>query len=130
MSSNAKAALLVAVAFVAGLFVGISGDRLYLIRTHQFFPRRAADSSAHRLVDRLDRELDLTDAQQAAIQKIVDERRARIEAAWNEVRPRVRAEIAATNAEIEKILTPQQREKFRSLRIGEPRRGHGSRRPL
>ena len=128
MSNNAKAALVVVVAFVGGLFVGIAGDRLYLIRTHQFFPRRAAEFAEHRLVNRLQRELSLTDQQRVAVERIVAQRHAHVNAIWDSVRPRVRAEITAANAEIEKLLTPDQRTKFRSLQLRtEQHRGRGPR---
>lgn len=128
MSSNAKAVLLVAIAFVGGLFIGVSGDRLYLIRTHQFFPRRPTSFAAQRLVGRLDHELNLSETQRVAIQRIVSGHHARIETIWNDARPRVRTEIEAANGEIEKVLTPEQRTKFRNLRMHEaPHRGRGSR---
>jgi Spy/CpxP family protein refolding chaperone len=47
------------------------------------------------------------------------------------VRPQVRQELDATNAEIETVLTPEQKTKFANLRIrvGARRRDHNSPRP-
>jgi len=130
-STRTTAALVVIVAFIAGFFVGIAGDRLYLIHTRQFFPRRAADYAAHHVVSRLDRELHLTDAQKTSIQRVVDQHRVRIEAVWNNVRPQVRQEIEAANAEIDRLLTPEQRTKFQQMRMRmAPRRGGHREGPL
>ena len=120
MSSSAKAALIVVVAFVAGLFVGVAGDRFVLYRTGQLFPHRA---SGH-LVSYLTRELKLTDAQRAQVEKIVNDHRAKIEAIYKNVDPQMRTEIAAANTDIEAVLTPDQRTKFREMRQRvEKRRG-------
>lgn len=127
MSSSAKAALIVAVAFVAGLFVGIAGDRVVLIRAGRLFPRHGGAFAAKRVVDHLDRQLHLSDAQRTSIQRIIDQHHARIEGVWNKVRPQVRQEIDATNAEIETVLTADQRAKFREMhaRGDRHRRGGG-----
>lgn len=124
MSSSAKAALIVAVAFVAGLFVGIAGDRVALIRTGRLFPRHGGAFAANRVVDHLDRQLQLSHAQRTSIQHIIDQHHARIESVWKNVRPQVRQEIDATKAEIETVLTADQRAKFREMQA----RGDGHRR--
>ena len=130
MSSSTKAALIVAVAFVAGLFVGIAGDRALLIHSGRLFPRRGGAFAAQHVVDRLDRQLHLSDAQRMAIQRIVDVHHARIQSVWDNVRPQVRREIDATTAEIESVLTPQQRATFRDMRSRGDRRRRGPMRPF
>ena len=124
MSSKTKAALIVAVAFVAGLFVGVAGDHLVLLHSGRLFPRHGAAFAAQRVVDHLDRELHLSDAQRVAIQKIVDEHHAHIEAVWNGVRPQIRREIDATAMEISALLTPDQRAKFQAMRARNDRYRH------
>ena len=69
------------------------------------------------MLNRLDRRLDLTDAQRKQVEEILRRRHARINAMWSGVRPRVRAEVDATNAEIAKVLTPEQRAKFERMRM-------------
>ena len=124
MSSRTKAALIVAVAFVAGLFFGVAGDRLVLIRSGRLFPRRGAAFAASRIVDHLNRDLHLSDAQRIQVQRIIDQHHTRIENVWNSVHPQVRAELDAANAEIEKVLTPEQLGKFREIRArAQQRRG-------
>ena len=58
--------------------------------------------------------------------QIIDAHHARIDATMNAVRPQVRLELDAANGEIDKILTPQQREQFKKMRIRVP--GPGGRR--
>jgi len=127
-STRTTAVVVVIVAFIAGLFVGAAGDRLYLFRAHRLFPgHHMADFAAHRIVDRLDRELHLTPQQKTQVQQIIDRHRVRIDAVMGAVRPQVRQELDVTNAEIEKILTPDQRTQFAKMRMRMPggRRGMG-----
>ena len=74
-STRTTAVVVVIIAFVAGLFVGIAGDRLYF---HRMFPGRR-DFGSSRIVERLNRELHLTADQKSQVQKIVDSHRTRIE---------------------------------------------------
>jgi Spy/CpxP family protein refolding chaperone len=73
--------------------------------------------ATHVLLNRLDRHLDLTDAQRRQVDAILRRRHAAINAMWAGVRPRVREELEATNAEIAKVLTPAQRAKFEKMRM-------------
>jgi len=117
MSPKAKAALVVIVAFFAGLLSGLVGDRAYLIITRQFFPRHGADFAMHRLLDRMDSELKLTPQQHVEVQRILELRHQHIEAISNGVRQQIRQQIDEGNAEIEKLLTPEQRTKFQEMRM-------------
>lgn len=118
--------VVVIVAFFAGLLVGVAGDRFYLIRSHRLFPRRAMQFAARRVVEHLDRDLHLSAQQKVQIQGIIDRHRVRMESIMSGVRPRMRGEIEATNAEIETVLTPEQRVEFEKtrMRMG-PRHGFG-----
>ena len=107
------------VAFIAGLFAGIAGDRLYF---HRMFPGRRDFGSAH-IVDRLNRELHFSSQQKTEVQQIFDRHRVRIDALMSGVRPQIRQELDATNAEIDKILTPDQRATFAKIRMRMQRRG-------
>ena len=91
--------------FVAGFLVGVVTDRIMHFRRGGPPPL-----VAQTLLNRLDRQLDLTDEQRAGIREIILRRHARMN-----------DEIALANADIEKLLTPEQREKFRKLRM----RHHG-----
>lgn len=112
-------------AFAAGILVGIAGDRVYLLRSHQIVPRRGATQfAAKHVVDRLDRDLHFSAAQRAEVQRIVDQHRVKIDSVWNNVRPQVRSEIDAASVEIERALTPEQRKKYREIREKSDRRRH------
>jgi Spy/CpxP family protein refolding chaperone len=112
-NTRTTAFVVVIIAFVAGLFVGIAGDRLYF---HRMFPGRR-DFGGGRIVERLNRELHLTADQKSQVQKIIDSHRAHIESLMTNVRPEIRKELDATNAEIEKVLTPEQRAQFEKIRM-------------
>jgi len=121
-ASNARttAIAVVIIAFIAGVFVGIAGDHLLII--HHLFPRHFGSRP---IAERLDRELHLTPQQKTQVQQILDRHRARIDAMMGNVRPQIRQEIDATNAEIDKILTPDQRTQFAKMKMRMPRRRGG-----
>ena len=98
------------VAFIAGLFVGIAGDRLYF---HRMFPGRR-DFASRRIVDRLSSELHLSSQQKTEVQQIIDRHRVRIDTV---IRPQMRQELDAMNAEIDKVLTADQRAEFAKMRM-------------
>lgn len=119
--------VVVIVAFLAGILVGVAGDHLYL----RYFPRHAARFSADRMADHLASQLGLTPQQKTQVQQIIERHRAKIEGAMSSIRPLVRSELDATNAEIETTLTPAQRTKFATLRmhVGPRRRDRASEPP-
>ena len=112
MSAKSTAVIVVVAAFMAGILVGIAADHLFLMH-HPRIPRHAS----HMLVSRLDRRLDLTDDQEKKIEAIIARRHERMNAIWAQARPRVHAEIEATNNEIAQVLTPEQRVKFEKIKM-------------
>lgn len=124
-STKTVAALLIVAALICGVVIGVAGDRAWMIwRGHH------TEAIANRIVKHLDHELHFTPQQRAAVQQIVDRHRQRIDTLLSSVRPQIRQEIDATNAEIDRILTPEQREKFRTMRMhmlqrGNRMHGHG-----
>jgi Spy/CpxP family protein refolding chaperone len=132
VSSNTRAAAVavVVVAFIAGILVGVAGDHLYLLRTGRLSPRHGR-FAADRMADRLTHALDLSPQQKTQVQQIIERHRAKIDATMANVRPQVRQELDATNAEIETVLTPEQKTKFANLRmrIGARRRDRNATRP-
>jgi Spy/CpxP family protein refolding chaperone len=130
VSSNTRTAAVavVVVAFIAGILVGVAGDHLYLIRSGRLTPRHSARFSTEHMTDRLTKALDLSPQQKTQVQQIIERHRAKIDATMANVRPQVRQEVEATNAEIEKVLTPEQKTKFADLRmrIGARRRDRGT----
>ena len=128
MSSKTRAVVVVVVAFIAGLIVGVAGDHLYLLHSGRLFPRHAARFAADRMADHLGKELQLTAQQKTQVQQIIERHRAKIDATMSSLRPQVRQEIDATNAEIDRLLTPEQRTTFAALRmrIGSRHRDRGA----
>ena len=117
-SSSTKTILIassiVIVAFIAGFIAGVFAD--HVIR----WPggrRHIGQAVEHIMLGRLDRHLDLTDDQEKKVGEILRRRHERMVGIWDSVRPQVRTEVDATNAEIETVLTPEQREKFQKLKI-------------
>lgn len=98
------AVLVLALTFGAGLVVGFGVGRF------AHFARggrgQMPELAARMMLNRLDHHLDLTDAQETQIRAIFERRH-----------DRMREEIATTNAEIEKVLTPEQRERFKKMRM-------------
>lgn len=106
------AVVVLALTFGAGFIGGAASHHLW------FAHREAVHPFAMKaIVNRLDRRLDLTDAQRAQIETIIRRRHARINAMWSGVRPRVREELEATNAEIVQVLTPEQRAKYEKMKM-------------
>lgn len=129
MPSNTRttAVVVVLAAFLAGLVGGVAGELVYLIHNHRIIPARTGSRSMTKhLVDRLDRELKLDPQQRTKIETIVEARRQRIDSIWSSVRPAVMQEIDGTNAEIEKVLNPDQLQKFKAMETRmRNRAGHG-----
>lgn len=111
-----KASALLLICVLAGFVLGVVSDHLFLLHQHRMLPRGGMHMISNRIIARLDRELDLTPAQEQQIQTILRAREQHIHAAWDAVRPRVREEMNRADAEIERVLTAEQRTKFRKLR--------------
>ena len=112
------AALALVATFIAGFVVGAVVDRFMIFHGR---PHRPPPMAAFAMMNRLDRHLDLTDEQSKQVRAILEKHHTRI-------RGEVHQEIETANAEIEKVLTPEQREKFQKLkmRLG-PRMHHEGR---
>ena len=101
------AAFALVLTFVAGVFAGAVAHHLLGPRMHRPRPMQQM------MVRHLDMRLNLTDAQRTKIEKILEQRHARM-----------RGEIEAVNADIERVLTPEQRKIFATMRM-RPGRGMG-----
>jgi len=66
-------------------------------------------------VSRLTRELDLTTTQQEAIDSIMAGNEAEFRAIEQDMRPRMKSFLERTRGQIDSVLTPAQREKFRTF---------------
>jgi Spy/CpxP family protein refolding chaperone len=107
------AVVVVFLTFIAGVMVGVFASHMMILRGGHgaaLFPTKA-------MVNRLDRKLDLTDAQRAQVEQIIRRRHARIDGIWDGVHPRIHAELEQANKEISRILTPEQRAKFERMKF-------------
>lgn len=78
------------------------------------------------LIERLDRELQLTADQKTRVKAIFDERRSRLETVQREVLARAEEEQRELRAEVRKVLTPEQQQRFDRWLEQQPR-GRGRR---
>ncbi len=126
-SARRNAILLVAVAFVAGALIGFAGGRFYSLFHGPMRGGPGPEFVRGRIISHLDRELDLTPQQKDQLAQIMDRHHKRMQDLSAAVRPQMRQEIEAANREIEAVLTPEQREKFQTMRMRMdrylPRRG-------
>jgi Spy/CpxP family protein refolding chaperone len=106
------AVLVLVLTFGAGFIGGAAVHHLVFAHREQMAP-----FAMHVMVNRLDRRLDLTDAQRKQVEEIIQRHHKLINAIWDDARPRVRAELQAANREIEQVLTPEQRAKYAKMRM-------------
>lgn len=127
-SPRVLAAVVVGVTLVAGILIGIGLDRAFFVHhvrsvlgSRRFNPPfniggRGPNAAARQAMrDRFAHDLQLTADQQARIDTIMRRRMAAFDSIQQDSRPRVRALIAATRAQIDSVLTPEQRERYHTL---------------
>jgi Spy/CpxP family protein refolding chaperone len=113
----------------ASVIAGIAIDRLLLRPTIDNSPtlvdsgfhplssalRSPTPSERRRIRAQLSRELSLTPAQDSAFDAIMMERAGEFSALREEIRPRVERLVTDVRSDMEQVLTPEQRERFRKL---------------
>lgn len=117
------AALVVIGALIAGIALGVAGERVAFESRHE----HAADSRAY--WDRIGREWGLTAAQRQVIDSLMDAQRREITAIYAPLRPSLDSAYArsrqvsdSTMAHLRLVLTPEQREKLDAMRADARRR--------
>jgi Spy/CpxP family protein refolding chaperone len=128
LAPRVQAVVLLLLVATAGAVAGIVGDRLISDRQEPIPARDAVRGAPGagpwrweprtdvRYAERLSSVLELTAAQQQAIDSIVNDQQQRARALTAEVQPRFRAIAEQTRSSIEDVLTPEQRERLRGLR--------------
>jgi predicted LPLAT superfamily acyltransferase len=119
-SARTIAVVTVVVALIAGVMVGIVGDRVWLWRHRG--RTRTMRAMTPRILARFDSELHLSPAQHQAVSAILERHRQRMSAIFDSVQPQIRGEIDSANAEIQKLLSPEQRTTFETMKL----KVHGS----
>jgi len=104
--------------FLAGAAIGAAALTV-LGRDRQEMPRRPEPgsrwngrSSGPSIFD----QMGLTAAQKSAMDSIMEKRRRDMDAFWKQHNPEVRAIVDSARAEVDRLLTPEQRQKFEEFR--------------
>lgn len=105
---------LLIVTFAAGMLAGTAFSRVLSAREPG--AAAAADCDKERGPHSLFDQLNLTPAQRVRIDSIMDRRRARTDALWQQDGTRIRAAVDSARAEIRTVLTPQQAAEYDRLR--------------
>ncbi len=119
-SAKTVAVITVLAALVAGVMLGIVADRAWLWKNRGRMAGRAMHAMTPRIMARFDSELHLTPQQHASVARILDDHRQRLTAILSGVRPQLRHEIEQANAEIEALLTAEQRASFDRVKLRIP----------
>lgn len=105
-----KGTLLLLCVFLVGGAMGFAAGRMSRTRTMTTNPMEP-----HAFVERLEGDLHLDTAQQAAILTIMTQRQGTIDSAWRTLQPRLRATIDSTQMDIMRVLRPDQRARYMQL---------------
>jgi Spy/CpxP family protein refolding chaperone len=115
------AATIIVVSLLTGVVVGVAVDR----RMHAWPPGHGMRFQTHRTMvpGHLEHELGLSPAQSAAVDSIMRYRMGERDSLIAHTWPRMRQLLDSTRSDIERVLTPEQREKFEKLRSHGPPMG-------
>lgn len=130
MPARSLAVVVILAVVAAGVVAGVAIDRVVLRPASP--PTMFADTGFHplssalrsptpeerrRLRAELSHELGLTPAQDSAIDAIMMHRAGEFSALREEIRPRVERLVSDVRSDMEQVLTPTQRERFRRLQL-------------
>ncbi|HKW10491.1 MAG TPA: hypothetical protein VJO33_08930 [Gemmatimonadaceae bacterium] len=126
--ARSLAIIVIAATIVASVVAGIAIDRVLLrssptiIGDTGFHPlssalRSPTPEERRRLRHELAKELSLTPAQDSAFDAIMMQRAGEFSALREEIRPRVERLVSDVRSDMEQVLTPAQRERFRRLQL-------------
>jgi len=116
-STKALAVTTVVVSFAVGMIVGAVAFWGWIVHHHGGRAPFFGALGEHRIVRRLDHELNLTPSQHEEVARIIHVHHERIETILGGLQPEVRREFTLADQEIDRILTPEQRAKFAALRL-------------
>ena len=105
----------IAFIFILGIGVGSLITRSALMKRFQVFQQGPTEQDLNMLVNRFDKKLQLTDAQEAEVTVILSEGMQRIVALKKTHNPRVFAIVRESNIRIKEILNEKQLQKFEEI---------------
>lgn len=130
MPARSLAVVVITAIVVASVFAGIAIDRIVLrpastpavLPDSGFHPlssalRSPTPQERQRLRAELSRQLALTPAQDSAFEAIMAHRAGEFSALRDEIRPRVERLVSDVRSDMEQVLTPAQRERFRQIQM-------------
>jgi Spy/CpxP family protein refolding chaperone len=127
--ARSLAVIVISATIFASVVAGIAIDRVLLRKPAStiladtgFHPlssalRTPTPEERRRLRQELAHELNLTAAQDSAFDAIMMQRAGEFSALREEIRPRVERLVSDVRSDMEQVLTPAQRERFRRLRM-------------
>jgi len=128
--ARSLAIIVIAAIIVASVVAGVAIDRVLLrsasaatlLADTSFHPlssalRSPTPEERRRLRSELTRELNLTPAQDSAFDTIMMQRAGEFSALREEIRPRVERLVSDVRSDMEQVLTPAQRERFRRFQL-------------
>jgi Spy/CpxP family protein refolding chaperone len=128
--ARSLAVIVIAAIIVASVVAGVAIDRVLLrapaaptmLSDTGFHPlssalRSPTPEERRRIRKELAQQLNLTPAQDSAIDAIMMQRAGEFSALREEIRPRVERLVSDVRSDMEQVLTPAQRERFRRLRL-------------
>ncbi|MGD0233886.1 MAG: hypothetical protein ABSC55_05035 [Syntrophorhabdales bacterium] len=105
----------VALVFIVGVLVGSVGTQFYLKHQHRPFMPERGNRTAF-IMKRLSKDLNLTDNQKIAIEKIVDQTEEKLHEHFLQRRPEVESIIDDGFSQMKKELNDDQKKKLDALR--------------
>ncbi len=130
MPPRSLAVVVMAAIMLAGIVAGVAIDRVLLTAPARtagfpdtgFHPlssalRSPTPEERRRLRAELSRQLALAPSQDSAFEAIMMQRAGEFSALREEIRPRVERLVSDVRSDMEQVLTPAQRERFRRLQL-------------
>lgn len=111
MKSTRTAVLFLLIAFVLGIVAGIGGLALY----HRPHGKDSRPSGSSSYLSRLSRDLDLTTAQRDTVGVLLKSYEPRMDAIWQDIRPRFETLRGELRSDINAHLTPDQQRRYAEL---------------
>jgi Spy/CpxP family protein refolding chaperone len=100
----------ITIALIVGLFAGaLVADSP---AAHDFMRKWDTHPPKERIVKRFAKRLNLTEEQKTQVAAVLEQKRAKMDAVFNEMKPKFEQVRAETSDEIRKLLNPEQQKKF------------------